>query len=156
MITILIAAHVVAALLAIGPITVAASLFPRAARGLAADPTDARRLAAGTLLARVTRTYAIVGIAIPILGLAIAIIAGKLDQLWLLIAIALTVVAAVLLTAVILPSQRRTLQLAATGTTDPLLPIAARLAMVTGLFDLTWVIIAVLMVLHPGAPRNGA
>ncbi|PJJ62015.1 hypothetical protein [Compostimonas suwonensis] len=156
MIGVLIAAHVVAALLAIGPIAVAASLFPRAARALAADPADPRAGAAATLLHRVSRIYTIVAIAVPALGLAIAIPTGKLGQAWLLISLALTLVAAIVLAAGILPVQQRVLARARANEPTRIPALATRAAMLAGVFNLLWVVVAVLMVLQPGAPRYGA
>ncbi|MBJ7384577.1 MAG: hypothetical protein JHC55_08840, partial [Mycolicibacterium sp.] len=54
----LLSAHVILAILAIGPITVAASVFPRYA-----DNT-----AVASVLHRICVTYAAVGIAVPLFG----------------------------------------------------------------------------------------
>jgi hypothetical protein len=126
-------AHVVAAILAIGPIAVAASMFPRYAR-------DAGRPVA-VVLHRICRGYAVLGVAVPLLGIATAMTMGVLTQAWVLVSIALTAAAAVLLVASILPDQRAALD----GTA------VARLAMTTGMFNLLWVAVTILMIVRPGS-----
>ncbi|MDX6739419.1 hypothetical protein [Actinocorallia sp. A-T 12471] len=129
--TFFLTAHVLAALLAIGPVSVASSLFPRAAREAA--PTTA-------LLHRICRTYSYVALAIPLFGFATALTLNSLTAPWLLTSIALTAAAAALLTFSILPTQRRLL-------TTPTTP---HLSMTTGLFNLLWAAVAILMVTRPG------
>jgi hypothetical protein len=128
---ILLSAHVILAILAIGPITVAASVFPRYA--------DAPAVA--TVLHRICVTYAAVGIAVPLFGIATAASMGVLTDAWVLVSIALTVAAAVVLVASILPAQRNALAGAGLG----------RLAMTTGIFNLLWVTVTVLMIVRPGS-----
>lgn len=95
--------HVILAILAIGPIAFAASIFPRYADSPAA--------------------------------------AGVLTDAWVLVSIGLTAVAAAVLTAAILPAQRRALEGGGVGT----------LAMTTGIFNLLWVAVTVLMIVRPGS-----
>jgi hypothetical protein len=131
---ILLSAHIIVAILAVGPIAVAASMFPRYARDEAARPV-------ANVLYRICQTYAVVGVAVPLLGIATAISMGVLTQAWVLVSIALTAVAAVVLVTSILPDQR-----AALGGTA-----VTRLAMTTGIFNLLWVVVTVLMILRPGS-----
>jgi hypothetical protein len=131
---ILLSAHIIVAILAVGPIAVAASVFPRCARDEAAR-------AVANVLYRICQTYAVVGVAVPLLGIATAISMGVLTQAWVLVSIALTAVAAVVLVASILPDQR-----AALGGT-----VVTRLAMTTGIFNLLWVVVTVLMIVRPGS-----
>jgi hypothetical protein len=131
---ILLSAHVIVAILAVGPIAVAASMFPRYARDAAARPV-------ANVLYRICQTYAVVGVAVPLLGIATAISMGVLTQAWVLVSIALTAVATVVLAVSILPDQR-----AALGGT-----VVTRLAMTTGIFNLLWVVVTVLMILRPGS-----
>jgi hypothetical protein len=128
---ILLSAHVVLAIIAVGPIAVAASIFPR----YAATPPVAGALH------RICVTYAAVGVAVPLLGIATALSMGSLTQAWVLVSIALTAVAAVVLVAAILPAQRAVLGGAAAG----------RLAMSTGIFNLLWVAVTILMIVRPGS-----
>jgi hypothetical protein len=90
-------------------------MFPRYARDEAARPVT-------NVLYRICQTYAVVSVAVPLLGVATAISMGVLTQAWVLVSIALTAVAAVVLVTSILPDQRAALS----GTAG------TRLAMTTG------------------------
>jgi hypothetical protein len=129
---VLLSAHVIVAILAVGPIAVAASMFPRYARE--SGPV-------ANVLYRICQTYAVVGVAVPLLGIATAVSMGVLTQAWVLVSIALTAVAALVLVASILPDQRAALN----GN------IVTRLAMTTGVFNLLWVVVTVLMIVRPGS-----
>jgi hypothetical protein len=131
---ILLSVHIIVAILAVGPIAVAASMFPRYTHDAAARPV-------ADVLYRICQTYAVVGVAVPLLGIATAISMGVLTQAWVLVSIGLTAVAAVVLVVSILPDQR-----AALGGT-----VVTRLAMTTGIFNLLWVVVTVLMILRPGS-----
>lgn len=139
----LLSAHVVVAILAVGPIAVAASMFPRYARALSANPADDGVLPAARLLNRICQTYAVLAVAVPLLGIATAVGMGVLTDAWVLISLALTIVAAAVLALSILPGQRAALTGAAGN--------AARLAMLTGIFNVLWVVITVLMIVRPGS-----
>jgi hypothetical protein len=129
---ILLSAHVIVAILAVGPIAVAASMFPRYAREV--SPVAA-------VLYRICQTYAVVGVAVTLLGIATAVSMGVLTQAWVLVSIVLTGVAAVVLLVSILPDQRASLD----GT------VMTRLAMTTGIFNLLWVAVTILMIVRPGS-----
>ncbi|MCD0452924.1 hypothetical protein LO762_27640 [Actinocorallia sp. API 0066] len=140
---VLLSAHVIAAILAIGPVAVAASLFPRyakeAAGGGGTDGTAA-------FLHRICRVYTVVGVAVPAFGFATAQAMGVLTDTWLLVSIALTAVAGALLLFAVLPAQRRLLAEPAQAPS-----VAARLGMVTGVFNLLWAVVVVLMIVRPGS-----
>ena len=129
--TVLLSAHVIVAILAVGPIAVAASIFPR----YVDTPVVA------TVLYRLCVTYAAVGVAVPMLGIATAVAMGVLTDAWVLVSIGLTAVAALVLVAVILPGQRVALAGGGVG----------RLAMTTGIFNLLWVAVTILMIVRPGS-----
>ena len=76
---ILLSAHVIVAILAVGPIAVAASMFPRYAR---------EGSAVAGVLYRICQTYAVVGVAVPFLGIATAVSMGVLTQVWVMVSIA--------------------------------------------------------------------
>ncbi|WP_338028195.1 hypothetical protein [Actinomadura graeca] len=143
----LLSVHVLVAILAIGPIAVAASLFPRHVR--AAGEPGGRRVAA--FLHRTCRAYTVAGLAVPVFGVATGARLGVLTDAWLLASVALTAGAAALLALAILPGQRRLL--AGAGTDDELHVRAesARLAMLTGTFNLLWAVVVVLMIVRPGS-----
>ncbi|MGW9378452.1 DUF2269 family protein [Streptomyces albidoflavus] len=142
--------HVLAAILAIGPITVAASMFPRLARTAPTAETPA-------LLHKICRSYAYVGAAVPVLGIATGAALGVLSDAWLVVSIVLTGVAAGLLVAVILPGQGELLEGAEGGegavavTGEERRAAAKKLAMTTGVFNLLWAVVVVLMIVRPGS-----
>lgn len=159
----LLSLHVLAAIVAVGPVTVAASMFPAAARrvpasvpaggagggpdGGGADAGDVRTV---RLLHRICRVYAGLGIAVPVLGFATAASMGVLGDAWLIASVTLTAVAAGLLAAFVLPRQEELLEQLADGQ-----PVerarTARLAMFTGLFNLLWATVTILMIVRPGS-----
>lgn len=159
----LLAVHVIAAILAIGPVAVAASMFPPVARralatgpgtdGSTGDTDGTDGTASLQLLHRICRVYAVVGVVVPVFGFATASQMGVLGSPWLVVSIALTVLAALVLAAVILPAQTALLEADGGteadggGTRNP----AARLAMATGLFNLLWAAVTVLMIVRPGS-----
>jgi hypothetical protein len=83
----------------------------------------------------------VVGVAVPLLGIATAVSMGVLTQAWVLVSIALTAVTAIVLITGVLPDQRAALA----GRT------VTRLAMTTGIFNLLWVVVTVLMIVRPGS-----
>ncbi|WP_035854306.1 hypothetical protein [Cryptosporangium arvum] len=201
--------HVLAAILTIGPVAVAASMFPRYVRTAAQDPKAPTILA---VLHRICRVYTVVGLTVPAFGLATAAALGVLTDAWLLSSIVLTAIAAAVLLLAVLPQQSQALAaldapttpttltgttaartkatrttatpttaasdggtvtatgpaLAPTGTTpedSPSTPgeavstgdrpeaarSAARLGMATGIFNLLWAVVVVLMIVRPGS-----
>ncbi|MDT0433862.1 MULTISPECIES: DUF2269 family protein [Streptomyces] len=139
--------HVLAAIVAIGPVTVAASMFPPAARR-ALDAPDG----VGTvrLLHRICRVYATAGVAVPVLGFATAAAMGVLGSGWLIASITLTAVAAGLLIAFVLPHQDELLEQVGSGQTVERAH-TVRLAMSTGIFNLLWATVTILMIVRPGS-----
>ncbi|QKW54047.1 hypothetical protein [Streptomyces buecherae] len=155
----LLSVHVLAAILAIGPITVAASMFPRYVRSPAADGDGSDQARTAALLHRVCRGYTVVGIAVPVFGVATGAQLGVLTDAWLLTSVVLTAAAAALLLLAILPGQQRLLLQPAgasgadadAGVAETARSAAARLAMVTGTFNLLWAVVVVLMIVRPGS-----
>lgn len=154
----LLAVHVIAAILAVGPVAVAASMFPPAARralsagpggdghaGGAAGAGDAGATGTLPVLHRICRVYAVVGVVVPVFGFATANRMGVLGSAWLIVSIALTALAALVLVALVLPAQTALLE----GDAGP--GRTARLAMATGLFNLLWASVTVLMIVRPGS-----
>ncbi|MEV8317812.1 DUF2269 family protein [Streptomyces sp. NPDC059900] len=165
--------HVLAAILAVGPVTVAASMFPAALRRAQADPRDTAAVASLRLLQRICSVYAFVGVAVPVTGLATAGSLGVLGSAWLIASIILTMAAAAVLIVLVLPRQEAALE-AVAGEADGgtgMRPVdgtgvrpadatgavalgeraGARLAMYTGIFNLLWATVTVLMIIRPGS-----
>ncbi|MEV6615311.1 hypothetical protein AB0N31_15905 [Streptomyces sp. NPDC051051] len=161
----LLAVHVIAAIVAIGPVTVAASMFPPAARRALAAPDDVRADGTVRLLHRICQVYAAVGIAVPVFGFFTASAMGVLGDAWLIVSIALTVVAAIVLVVLVLPGQEvlvegvpdadadaRTGTGSGQGSVGTMTREATvRLAMFTGIFNLLWATVTVLMIVRPGS-----
>ncbi|MFC0596966.1 DUF2269 family protein [Streptomyces palmae] len=180
--------HVLAAILAFGPVAIAASMFPPAARRAWAgsrstalatagggspsapggddlwapdDGFDAPAEPEGVLrtLYRICRVYAVVGVAVPVSGIATARGMGVLGDTWVLVSLALTVAAAVVLALLVLPGQQAVLtglreradQDGAGTAGEDHTRAAARLAMYTGIFNLLWAVVTVLMIVRPGS-----
>lgn len=139
--------HVLAAVVAVGPVAVAASMFPPAARRAGEEES-----AVGTvrLLHRICRIYSGVGVAVPALGFATASAMGVLASGWLIASITVTAVAAGVLIAFVLPRQDELLgQLDTQGAVER--SSTVRLAMFTGVFNLLWAAVTVLMIVRPGS-----
>ncbi|MFD7405038.1 MULTISPECIES: hypothetical protein [unclassified Streptomyces] len=163
----LLSVHVLASIVAIGPITVAASMFPRFVKPQTGDDDpsgEERTPATAALLHRICRGYTVVGVAVPVFGLATGAQMGVLGDAWLIVSIILTAIAAALLLMAILPGQERLLAQPAgaaagggagaavdTATAEATRSAAARLAMVTGIFNLLWAVVVVLMIVRPGS-----
>jgi uncharacterized membrane protein len=163
----LLAVHVLAAIVAVGPVTVAASMFPPSARKALAGPKDAQALSTVRVLHRICRVYATVGVAVPVFGFATAKNMGVLGDTWLIVSIALTALAAVVLAALVLPRQTALMEgmeesiedgvegggqgAAYAGASRVGPRDTARLAMFTGLFNLLWATVTILMIVRPGS-----
>ncbi|MFJ6987579.1 MULTISPECIES: hypothetical protein [unclassified Streptomyces] len=141
----LLAVHVLAAIVAVGPVTVAASMFPPAARRALAAPEDVRAAEHVRLLHRICRVYAGVGIAVPVFGFLTAGAMGVLGDTWLIVSVVLTLAAAVLLIVLVLPRQEAFAEGGGSA------QATVRLGMVTGIFNLLWATVTVLMIVRPGS-----
>jgi hypothetical protein len=140
--------HILAAILCVGPVTIAASMFPPIARRtLTADGTgtDAGGL---QVLHRITRIYAWASLAVPVFGFALAGSMQVMDEAWLIVSIVLTLIAALVLAFLVVPAQAAVL--AASDATPGALSKAKQLSMTSGIFSLIWVVVLVLMVVRPG------
>lgn len=154
----LLSIHVLAAILTVGPVTIAGSMFPRFARIALAAPGDQPAVSTLRVLHRICRVYSTIGVFVPAFGVATALSLGVLTDAWLIVAIGLTAVAAAILVTTLLPRQRRILAQveAASSQMSAPSPVAIRrmtspLGMVTGIFSLLWAIVTVLMILRPGS-----
>ncbi|WP_457029337.1 DUF2269 family protein [Kitasatospora sp. P5_F3] len=152
----LLSLHVLASVLFIGPVAVAVSMFPRRAQAaLAEGPGQLQAAASVRLLHRITQVYAMLGLAVPLLGIGTAQVMDVMGDPWLITSIVLTTVAAGLLLLFVVPGQQATVDaLDAPENADEqsratkglrLLPMTA------GAFNLLWAVVVVLMVIRPGS-----
>ncbi|BAJ28265.1 MULTISPECIES: membrane protein [Kitasatospora] len=153
----LLSLHLLAVALCIGPVAVAVSMFPRKARAaLAAGPEQEGARASVRLLHRIGNLYALIGLAVPLLGIGTAQAMDVLGNAWLIASIVLTAVAAGVLLLFVLPGQQATIDaLDATADQDAETARATAklklLPMTAGVFNLLWAVVLVLMVIRPGS-----
>ncbi|GGS09477.1 membrane protein [Streptomyces aureoverticillatus] len=165
--------HVLAAIMAVGPVAVAASMFPPVLRSALAGPGEAAPVTTLRTLHRICRVYAGVGIAVVVFGFATASSMGVLDSAWLITSIALTFLAAVILIVLVLPRQESALEAvagtgaggggtggteeaaAAPGTVKLDARTSVQLAMFTGVFNVLWATVTILMIVRPGSTTGG-
>lgn len=87
----LLSVHVIAAIIFVGPVTVAASMFPPLARrALEAEQPETGVL---KMLHRISRGYAIGGLTVPVFGIAVGAGLGVLTDYWLIVSMVLTAAA---------------------------------------------------------------
>ena len=150
----LLSVHVLAGIVFVGGSAVAASLFPRYAPVAAAVPVGApadagasgeRNRAVAVLLHRITRVYGLLGIVVPVVGIALGMVQGRMAEIWINVAMLLTAAAGLLLALVIYPRQRTALAEPDDGAR------LRSLAMFAGIYNLLWAIVVVLMIVRPGA-----
>lgn len=144
----LLSVHVVAGILFVGPVAVAASLFPRYApvQAPADSPVpDERSLDTARALHRITRVYGYLAVIVPVVGLVLAGVQGRTTEVWIIVAMVLTAIAGALLVLQITPRQRHALDRRDDGSQ------LRRLGMFTGIFNLLWAVVVVLMIIRPGS-----
>lgn len=151
---VLLSVHVLAVILVVGPVAVAASLFPRYARQTAVEGAQPAGVAA--VLHRICRGYAVAGLVVPVFGIATGAQLGVLTDPWLIASVILTATAAGMLALAVLPDQRRLLAESSSGPGSAVAGAgmgrtATRLAIRTGIFNLLWAIVVVLMIVRPGS-----
>lgn len=142
---VLLIAHVFAAILFIGPSTVATSAFPRFA--------DAGGRSVAGALHRISRTYGFGSIAVAAVGLVMAVQQGRFGELWVDISLTLFVLATALLLAVVVPAEAAVLRRidevdGSGGPADVRSPVM-RIRAGAGIYALVWATILVLMITKP-------
>ncbi|MCL3819578.1 hypothetical protein [Aeromicrobium wangtongii] len=142
----LLSVHVVAGILFVGPVAVAASLFPRYAPTTgAADGHAVRDAGTARVLHRITRSYGLLALVVPVVGLVLAMVQGRTSEVWVVVAMVLTAVAGALLALRIAPAQSDALDSPDDGSQ------LRRLGMLAGFFNVLWVVVVVLMIVRPGS-----
>ena len=159
MTTIVIALHVLTAILLIGPVAVATSTYAPTFRKAAAGDEGSK----GTLrfIFRLTRAYGLASLVVPALGLVAFLISSAARENYAFhTAILLAVIAWGFLLAAVIPAQRKGLiKLGALDTSDnpasdkevaaveklSAEKVPGKTAMFGGIFNLLWIVIAILM-----------
>lgn len=143
---VLLVLHIATAIVFIGGVTVSASIFPRYAMAEAAAPYEATGGHPGALaMHRITKGYGRLAVITPAIGFILALILGRLDELWILISIGLVVLGGVVLVVKIIPMQQEMLR---EPPTDP--QVRKRAVGYAGLLNAIWLTILVLMITKPG------
>ncbi|NRQ40706.1 hypothetical protein HII36_54200 [Nonomuraea sp. NN258] len=166
---VLLSVHVLASIVFVGGSAVATSLFPRyAPLAQLADVGERSRTddgghnpphggghntatggdrnhAVAAALHRITGGYAAFGLVVPAAGIALALLQGRMGEIWITLAMVLTVVAGGLLATQIHPRQRAALK--TPGDARPL----RTLSMLAGVYNLVWAVVVVLMIVRPGS-----
>ncbi|WP_329080387.1 MULTISPECIES: hypothetical protein [unclassified Streptosporangium] len=161
---VLLSVHVLAGIVFVGGSAVATSLFPRyapvvagvpvgpAAGGDPAGPppeaaevSGERNRAVAVVLHRITRVYGVFGVVVPVVGIVLGLVQGRMGEVWITVSMVLTAVAGGLLALRIYPGQRDALAEPDGGGRLRALSMAA------GIYNLLWAAVVVLMIARPGA-----
>lgn len=146
MASLLIAIHVLAAVLLMGPVMITVSAYQ--GQMMKAKDGDAKALGAATTLHRLTSQYGPLSAIVPVAGIAVFLtnLSAFGSEGRFHISILLAVIAWVILIAVIIPRQKKTLAALESG--DQVVDFAKekkQLSMFGGIFNLLWIITALLM-----------
>lgn len=146
MTSLLIAIHVLAAVLLMGPVMITVSAYQ--GQMMKAKDGDAKALGAATTLHRLTSQYGPLSAIVPVAGIAVFLtnLSAFGSEGRFHISILLAVIAWVILIAVIIPRQKKTLAALEGG--DQVVDFAKekkQLSMFSGIFNLLWIITALLM-----------
>ncbi|WP_280305691.1 hypothetical protein [Nocardia neocaledoniensis] len=144
---VLLSVHVLAGIVFVGGSAVAASLFPRYAPVLAGaeQAESVRSGAVAVAMHRITGDYAKLAIIVPVVGIVLATIQGRMNEIWITLAMILTAVAGGLLALQIHPLQRAALAEPDDGSR------LRTLSMLAGIYNLLWAVVVVLMIARPGS-----
>lgn len=146
MTSLLIAIHVLAAVLLMGPVMITVSAYQ--GQMMKAKDGDAKALGAATTLHRLTSQYGPLSAVVPVAGIAVFLtnLSAFGSEGRFHISILLAIIAWVILIAVIIPRQKKTLAALEGG--DQVVDFAKekkQLSMFGGIFNLLWIITALLM-----------
>ncbi|WKD57861.1 hypothetical protein CAPI_06605 [Corynebacterium capitovis DSM 44611] len=148
--------HVAAAILLLGPVVVATSMFP----GQAAESRGGNEEAAGraSILHTISSRYGLFSLFVPLLGAAVLISGWDVykTNYWIHTAIVLSIIAWAVLYLVVLPQQRKLMSVLShqgpqgQGDASEFEGAKAKATAGAGVFNLLWIIALVLMFLpHP-------
>lgn len=145
MTSLLIFLHAFTAILLVGTVCISTSAFP----GQLAKAASGGAPAAGAagVLNKITSTYGYISAIVPVIGLAVFL--TDLDtyksQVQFHIALLLAVIAWVILLVVVIPKQNQAMSAITTPGSADVSKLKKQLAMFSGIFNLLWVVCAILM-----------
>ncbi|NKX88318.1 hypothetical protein [Nocardia coubleae] len=140
----LLSVHVLAGIVFVGGSAVATSLFPRYAPIAAPEPDSVRSRSVAVAMHRITGNYAKLAIIVPAVGIILATIQGRMNEIWITSAMITTAIAGGLLAVQIHPMQRQALDEPDDGKR------LRMLSMLAGIYNLLWTAVVVLMIVRPG------
>lgn len=141
----LLVVHVATAIVFIGALTVSASVFPRYATGEAAAAyAGSGGHPAAVAMHRITKGYGRLAIISPATGLVLALLLGRLSELWILASIALVTLGGFLLVYKLIPLQAHMLR---EPPTDP--EARKRAILHAGNLNIIWLTVLILMITKP-------
>jgi hypothetical protein len=144
--SLLLSAHVVVGILFVGPVAMTTTLFPRFARASdGGDDQGSSPPRVAVALHRATKLYGALALAVPVIGILLAVVQGRMAEIWITAAMILTAVAGALLALRIVPAQRDVLHAAVAGQGLRTLTIWS------AVFNVIWAAVVVLMIVRPGA-----
>lgn len=138
--TILLVAHVAAAILLLGPVTVATSLFPRYAASATVSVAEA--------LHRISQNYGLATLSVAAFGLILVQRVGWGWPGWIIASLVIFIVAYGLLLGGIVPGQARLLTLLNDGV-EPTRADKSGVRAMSGIFAILWLVVLVLMIAKP-------
>lgn len=144
----LLSLHVIAGILFVGPVAVVVSLFPRYAPNGTGAPlggSDDGNVAVACALHRTTRVYGALAVIVPVIGILLAFVQGRLGEIWISVAMILTAVAGALLLLRIAPEQRDALNFPGDGLR------LRHIRVLAGVFNVLWVLVVIMMIVRPGS-----
>lgn len=151
--TLFVILHVLAAVLFLGPVTVAVSTFHVRAYDAHKGNDAAKGIAKG--LFRISQSYGLLSLLVPLLGLGLMFTGDYWSQGKFHASITLSAIAWALLFFVILPRQRKMAAALGIGEADDKTPAEdlnwakakSQLSMFGGIFNLLWVVVLILMLI---------
>ncbi len=145
----LLAVHVLGGILFVGPVAIANSLFPRyvpiTVDGPPRERDETRSRGVAVALHRITRVYGLLGLVVPLVGLALSFVQGRFGEIWITIAMIVTALAGALLAFRIVPAQAEAIA------HPPERRRIMQLGTLAGVFNLMWAAVVILMVVRPGS-----
>lgn len=137
--------HVASAILFIGAVTFATSLFPRYATAEdAAEYVGRGGQPAAAAMHRITQLYGLLAVICPAVGLIMAVRYDALGETWIWLSLLLTVAAWLLLLLKIIPQQEKMLNEPAAAKR-----VKGQASAFAGVFNLLWFVVLVLMYVKP-------